>query len=214
MQRAIIIDRYFKLRFLFFKWRCSLTLANKLTLSFAMACFTGLSAQIYIPLPFTPVPITGQVLAVLLSGVICGGAFGAVSQLFYVGLGLVGVPWFAGGTAGSLATFSPTYGYFIGFIIAPLVIGRWTDGHIESRGFFSQLKLMMLGVGIIYLCGAVVLSLAIKSGFWETLYKGVLPFVIVDLIKASATAGISFSILPKSSYNGEIDKAKYAQRRY
>ncbi|MBL7131112.1 MAG: biotin transporter BioY [Candidatus Omnitrophica bacterium] len=213
MQKVVVIDNYLKARFLFFKWRYSLTLVNKLTLSLAMAGITGLLAQICIPLPWTPVPITGQVLAVLLSGVVCGGVFGAFSQLLYVGLGLAGIPWFAGGTAGSLTLF-PTAGYFIGFIIAPLVIGRWTDRYIGARSFFSQLKLMMLGVGVIYLCGAVVLSLVIKSGLWETLLKGVIPFIFVDLVKASITAGLSFSILPKASYNGEIDKAGYTQRRY
>lgn len=214
MQKVVVIDRYLKARFLFFKWRYSLTLVNKLTLSLTMAGITGLLAQICIPLPWTPVPITGQVLGVLLSGVVCGGVFGALSQLFYVGLGFAGIPWFAGGTAGSLAIFSPTAGYFIGFIIAPLVIGRRTDRYIGARSFFSQLKLMMLGVGIIYLCGAIVLSLVIKSGLWETLLKGVIPFILVDLVKASITAGLSFSILPKASYNGEIDKARYTQRRY
>ncbi len=214
MQKVVVIDRYLKARFLFFKWRYSLTLVNKLALCLTMACLTGFLAQICIPLPFTPVPITGQVLGVLLSGVVCGGAFGALSQLLYVGLGLAGVPWLAGGTGGSLAIFSASGGYFIGFIIAPLIIGRWTDRYIGARSFFSQLKLMMLGVGVIYLCGALVLSLVIKSGLWETLLKGVIPFILVDLVKASITAGLSFSILPKASYNGEIDKARYTQRRY
>ncbi|MCD6093638.1 MAG: biotin transporter BioY [Candidatus Omnitrophica bacterium] len=212
MQKIAVIDRYLKARFLFFKWRYSLALISKLTLSLAMAGVTGLLAQICIPLPWTPVPITGQVLGVLLSGVVCGGTFGAVSQLFYVSLGLAGVPWFAGGTTASLV--SPTFGYLIGFIIAPLIIGRRTDRYIGARSFFSQLKLMMLGVGIIYLSGAFVLSLVIKSGLWETLLKGVIPFILVDLVKALLAAGLSFSILPQASYNGEIDKARYRERRY
>ncbi|RLE08821.1 MAG: biotin transporter BioY [Candidatus Aminicenantes bacterium] len=212
MYQAGVIDKYFKLRYLFFKWRCSLTLVNKISLSLTMACFTGLLAQIYIPLPFTPVPITGQVLGVLLSGVICGGVFGAFSQIIYVGLGLVGIPWAAGGQ--TISFISPTSGYFLGFILASFLIGRYTDRYIWARKFFPQVWLMMFGVGIIYFCGAVVLSLVIKSGFYETMLKGVIPFIIVDLIKACISAGLSFSILPKASYNGERDKWKYTQQRY
>lgn len=204
MQQVAIIDKYLKARYLFFKWRCSLTLTNKLTLSLTMACLTGFLAQIYIPLPFTPVPITGQVFGVLLSGVLCGGVFGSISQIIYVGLGLFGVPWAAGGQ--TISFLSPTSGYFLGFILAPLIIGHWTDKHIRARKFFPQIGLMMSGVGIIYLCGATVLSLVIKSGFYETLIKGVIPFMLVDLIKGCLIAGLSFAILPKSSYNKKIDE--------
>ncbi len=215
MQAILVFDRYLTARYSFFKWRYSLTLANKFVMAIGMACVTGLLALIRIPLPSTPVPITGQVLGVLLSGVVCGGAFGSISQIIYVGLGIAGVPWFAGGESYSLsAGIPPTCGYLIGFIIAPLIIGRYTDRYISARSFLSQTKFMMMGVGIIYLFGAVVLSLSIGSGFVETMAKGVAPFIIVDLIKAAVAAGVSFSILPKASYNGELDRSKYSDRRY
>ena len=215
MQAILVFDRYLTARYSFFKWRYSLTLANKFVVAIGMACVTGLLALVRIPLPSTPVPITGQVLGVLLSGVVCGGVFGSISQIIYVGLGIAGVPWFAGGEAYSLsAGIPPTCGYLIGFIIAPLIIGRYTDRYISARSFFSQTKVMMMGVGIIYLFGAVVLSLSIGSGFVETMAKGVAPFIIVDLIKAAVAAGVSFSILPKASYNGELDRSKYSDRRY
>ncbi len=215
MQAISAIDRYLIARHSFFKWRYSLTLVNKFVMAFGMASVTGLLALIRIPLPFTPVPITGQVLGVLLSGVVCGGAFGSISQMIYVGLGIAGVPWFAGGTTCSWTVFiQPTGGYLIGFIIAPLIIGRYTDRYISARTFLSQTKFMMMGVGIIYLFGAVGLSLAIGSGFLETMAKGVAPFIIVDLIKTAIAAGVSFSILPKASYNGELDRSKYLDRRH
>lgn len=210
MQDLTLVNRFLKIRYLFFKWRYSLTFVNKILLSFIMACSTGILARFYIPLPFTPVPITGQVLGVLLSGVICGGIFGSFSQLIYVGLGIMGVPWFAGGKAGSLSyLISPTGGYLIGFIITPLVIGRYTDKYISSRTFLHQLKFMFLGVGIIYFFGATFLALVIKVNFWQAILKGVIPFVGFDLIKAIITAGVSSSILPKASYNGEVNKEKY-----
>ena len=206
MQVTSVADRYFAARYSFFKRRYSLTLANKFIMASGMACVTGLLALIRIPLPFTPVPITGQVLGVLLSGVVCGGVFGSISQIIYVVLGITaGIPWFAGGT--TMTTFvHPTSGYLIGFIAAPFIIGRYTDKYISARSFLSQIKFMMVGVWIIYLFGAIGLSIVIGSGFVETIIKGVAPFIIVDIIKAAIAAGVSFSILPKSSYNGEIDK--------
>ena len=86
MQATTIMDKYLTARYTFFKWRYSLSLVNKFGLAFAMAAFTGLLAQIRINLAFTPVPITAQVFAVLLSGVVCGGIFGSISQIIYLSL--------------------------------------------------------------------------------------------------------------------------------
>lgn len=207
MHEITMVDKYCNARYLFFKWRYSLTLAKKIALAFGMACVTGLLAQVCIHLPFTPVPITGQVLGVLLSGVICGGTFGSISQVIYLGLGIVGVPWFAGGASGNIFLFSASGGYLIGFVFAPLLIGKYTDRYIGARTFLSQLKFMMLGVGVIYLFGAIVLAFVIKAGFWETMIKGVIPFILVDLVKTAIAAGFSSLILPKASYNGEVDKS-------
>ncbi len=207
MRSVALLNRYTEAKYTFFRWRYSLTLVNKFALALTMAFLTGLLAQIRIYLPFTPVPVTGQVFAVLLSGVICGGIFGSLSQLIYVGLGTIGFSWFATRTPGCIYFFtSPTAGYLIGFILAPLLIGRYTDRYISARTFFSQIKLMMLGVGIIYISGAVGLMLVMKFTFWQALLKGVLPFIVVDFIKAAVTASVSSVILPRASYNGEIDK--------
>ena len=215
MQAVSVLDRYFIARYSFFKLRYDMTIAGKLWMALAMACVTGLLALIRIPIPFTPVPITGQVLGVLLSGVVCGGLFGSISQIIYVGLGMAGLPWVAGGTASSWNIFcQPTGGYFVGFIIAPLVIGRYTDKYVGARSFPSQMGLMMIGVGIIYLFGAIGLSLATGYGFQETILKGIMPFILIDLVKAAISASASSSILPKASYNGEADKSRYLHRKY
>jgi len=207
MQITTIMDRYIAGRYTFFKWRYNLVWINKLGLALSMAIVTGLTAQMRIYLPFSPVPITGQVFAVLLSGVICGGVFGSLSQLIYVGLGIAGLPWFAAFSPSSGHIFtSVTGGYLIGFVIAPLLIGGYTDRYIKARTFFSQIKLMMLGVGVIYASGAVVLALVARLTLWQTLLQGVIPFILIDLIKAALAASISWAILPRSSYNGEIDK--------
>ncbi|MFC1658386.1 biotin transporter BioY [Candidatus Omnitrophota bacterium] len=206
MQVTAIVDKYLSARYAFFRWRCSMVLVNKLGLALAMALLTGLCAQIRIYLPFSPVPITGQVFAVLLSGVICGGVFGSFSQLIYIGLGIAGLPWFAAFSPSSGPLFaSATGGYLIGFAIAPLLIGGYTDRHIAARGFFSQVKLMMLGVGIIYAAGTIVLATVMRLTLWQALFQGVVPFIFIDLIKACLAAALSSAILPRSAYNGEID---------
>ena len=89
------------LRFLrnrFYEWQNELDLARRVMLALGFACLTGLLAQVKFFLPGNPIPITGQVFAVLVAGVVLGGRFGALSQGLYVGLGLVGVPWLAGVT--------------------------------------------------------------------------------------------------------------------
>ncbi|MBU0549763.1 MAG: biotin transporter BioY [Candidatus Omnitrophica bacterium] len=208
MQNIAIIDRYVWAKYTFFRWRCSLALTKKLGLAFTMALLTGLMAQVKIFLPFSPVPITGQVFAVLMSGVICGGVFGSLSQVIYITLGIIGIPWFACSSQSSYLLTSPTAGYLIGFIVAPMLIGRYTDNYIGARKFLPQLKLMILGVGVIYIFGAINLALVMKLGLWETLAKGVVPFVIIDLIKAILAASASWAMLPQSSYNAETDREK------
>ena len=207
MQAITIRDRFFQTTYTFFKWRYSISLVNKLSLAFMMAAITGLMAQVRIYLPFSPVPVTGQVLAVLLSGVICGGVFGSISQMIYIGLGIAGIPWFAvtSHNCGYLLA-SPTFGYLIGFIVAPLIIGRYTDRYIAARTLFSQIKLMMSAVVIIYIFGAAYLALILKLTIWQALIQGVIPFIIFDVVKATLAALASSAILPRASYNGEIDK--------
>lgn len=92
----ITVDNYFKKRYTLFKWRSDTTFANKVMIAFLVACFTGVMAQVIIPLPWTPVPVTGQTFAVLMAGILLGRYWGGISQAMYVGVGLLGVPWFAG----------------------------------------------------------------------------------------------------------------------
>jgi len=164
--------------------------------SFGFACLTGLLAQLKFYLPFTPVPVTGQVFGVLLSGVVLGRWYGGMSQGIYAGLGALGMPWFAGLNGGIEVLTGVTGGYIIGFVAASLIIGWFAEGH--GRSFKRTLILMLIGIAVIYLFGVVQLSLVMGVGMQKAIELGALPFIAVDVYKALIAATIATAITPKN----------------
>lgn len=148
---------------------------------------TALAAQVSIRLPFTPVPVTGQVFMVLLAGGLLGARRGAASQLQYLALGAMGLPVFAGGANGLIAFTSPSGGYLFGFVAAAWGVGILSGA---SRSWWRLLFAGIAGVGIIYLFGACWLAgwLSLFSPApglaLRTLQTGVQPFIALDLAKA------------------------------
>jgi biotin transport system substrate-specific component len=149
---------------------------------------TATGAFIVIPLP--PVPITAQTFFLNVSAVLLGGQLGALSQFIYVMLGVVGIPVFAGGTAGLGVIFGPTGGYLLGFIISAFFIGM-INRMKKSAGIFWNIFSMLIGMLIIYLLGSLQLSLVAKMSFHKALTIGVLPFIPGDVIKILLAAIIS-----------------------
>jgi biotin transport system substrate-specific component len=151
------------------------------------AAFTGLCAQISIPLPFTPVPITLQTFAVLLSGAALGPWRGGAAMLLYLVAGVAGVPWFA--TQDSGYAFA-SFGYIIGFVVAATVVGALASRGAD-RTATGTVAIMVLGNLIIYAVGVpwlmayppgMPLLVALEQGLW--------PFVIGDALKIALAAGI------------------------
>jgi len=132
-------------------------LVRDLLLVLAFASFTALAARIALPLPFTPVPITGQTLAVLLSGVLLGSRRGALAQLAYLAQGAAGLPVFAGGRAGLGVLLGPTGGYLVGFVLAAGLVGWLAERgwRLHTGRLFVAL---LLGNLVIYLCAALWLA--------------------------------------------------------
>jgi len=208
MQSIAIIDGFFNARYAFFKWRYSLALVNKIALALGMACVTGLLAQVRIGLPFSPVPITGQTFAVLLAGVILGRRWGGISQVIYVMMGVAGIPWFAGGSAGYAALIGPSGGYMTGFVLAAYFLGHFSDKYVRARSFFPMLGLMLFAnFVLIHIPGLLQLAVWFRlakgalPSFWNLLWMGTLPFVIGDIIKIAAAATVAYSITPKKPFN-------------
>lgn len=149
-------------------------------LIFTGALFVSAFAQIKIPLPFTPVPLTGQTFAVLLIGATLGSKRGAASIIIYTTMGAFGLPVFSGGASGLAYLTGATFGYFIGFILAAYFIGSLAEYGLE-RNLRTSLIPFFIGTIIIYLFGAGWLT--ILFGIEKALIFGVFPFLIGDLIK-------------------------------
>jgi biotin transport system substrate-specific component len=207
MEINLYINKYKNYRYNFFKWRYELNILNKLILALSFACLTGLLAQIRFYLPGTPVPVTGQVFAVFLAGILLG-KWGGISQIMYTGIGIAGIPWFAGFNTGLPYLFGPTGGYIIGFIFAAFFLGYFTDRFIKSRGFFNMLALMLFSTFVlIYIPGLIQLYFWMGStiGILELLIIGMVPYIVADLIKAAIAASIANAITPKKAYGNEVD---------
>jgi biotin transport system substrate-specific component len=149
---------------------------------------TALAARIAIPLPWSPVPITGQTFAVLLTGAVLGARRGLAAQLLYLAQGAAGLPVFAGGVAGAAAFAGPTAGYLLAFPLAAAVTGFLAERGWD-RTFGTMLAAMLIGGGVILALGLAGLSRFVAA---DSLFaQGLLPFVPGDLVK-SALAALAF----------------------
>lgn len=142
--------------------------------------FIAIMAQLSVYLPFSPVPVTGQTLAVLLVGALLGSSRGSMAVLAYLAEGVGGMPVFAGGHAGIAVLAGPTGGYLLGFAIAAYAVGR-----LAERGWDRNIALtaaaMLLGNAFIYLSGLAWLAQFV--GTQNALMAGLYPFIIGDIIK-------------------------------
>ena len=140
----------------------------------------ALSAQIAIRLPFSPVPITGQTLAVLMTGALLGSKRGVLCLLVYLVEGLAGLPVFSGGAAGLARLAGPTGGYLVGFIAAAFVTGLLAERGWDRR-VETTISAMLLGNAVIYAFGLPWLALFV--GVERVVALGLQPFVFGDLLK-------------------------------
>jgi len=154
------------------------------------AAFVGLAAQVAVPLPFTPVPVTGQTFAVLMVGAALGTFRGLISMSIYLLAGLIGVPWFASGSAAySEGVLTPSFGYIVGFVLAGALVGRlaergWTRTPLRTTG------MMVLGNLVIYTVGVTWLKVALSATWSDAIAWGLTPFLIGDAIKIALAAGL------------------------
>ncbi len=140
----------------------------------------ALSAQISISLPFSPVPITGQTLVVLLAGIILGRTRGTAAIAAYLAQGAAGLPLFAGGKSGLTTLLGPTGGYLFGFLAAVYIVGMLSELRFK-RSIFQAASTLILGNIIIYVFGLFWLVRFVGES--QVLQLGLYPFLIGDLLK-------------------------------
>jgi biotin transport system substrate-specific component len=161
-------------------------LVRDVALVVGTAVFVGIAAQVSVPIPGTPVPVSGQTFAVLLSGAALGLGRDAAAMLLYALAGMVGVPWFADGASGwHMASF----GYIIGFVLAGAVVGALA-ARGGDRSPLRTVGTMALGLVVIYAAGVPWLMAWTHSDLGKALSMGVRPFLIGDAIKIALAAGL------------------------
>ena len=146
---------------------------------------TAAAAQLAIPVPWSPVPITGQTFAVLLSGAVLGTRRALIAQALYLLEGAAGLPFFAGGVGGAALLAGPTGGYLMAFPLAAAVTGMLAERGWDRR-FVTMMAAMLLGSTILFAFGLAMLARFVAPG--ALLGAGLLPFVPGDLIKAALAA--------------------------
>lgn len=164
------------------------TLVRDALLVIGSAAFVGILAQISIPLSFTPVPITGQTLGVLLTGCALGRRRAGMALSLYFLAGLAGLPWFIHHSSGWQG---PSTGYLIGFILASFACGAIAERKVD-RSVITILPAMFAGEFLVYLVGVPWLALAIHVSLAKAIALGLTPFLAGDAIKA----GIVSLLLP------------------
>lgn len=233
MAEDAYINRFRGATYNFYRWRYESDILVKVGLAGLFACLTGFGALVKVYLPWTPVPITGQLFFVLASGVVLGKHFAGLSQILYPLVGVLGVPWFAGsnasptplvdglpglyqGVGGFAILTGATFGYIIGFIVAASLVGWAVDSRVKFRRAPSLAVLLLLGVWIVYAIGAVwfyawwSLTPGAIARFGDPSLGGLLllaivPFVPLDLVKAGVVFLIGGTILPKRPFADEKD---------
>jgi biotin transport system substrate-specific component len=160
---------------------------------------TAAAAQISVPLPFTEVPFTFQPMVVLLGGLALGSRLALGSQVLYLMAGIAGLPVFAASATlppGALRLLGPTGGYLMSYPIAAFLVGYLAERGFDRR-YMTSILAMLAGLLMIYACGAVWLGFFARAGAQGTpiglqsaLVAGVYPFIVADLLKLVAAAGI------------------------
>lgn len=161
-------------------------LARDVALVSGAAAFTGIAAQVAIPLPFTPVPLSLQTFAVLLAAAALGPTRAGAAMLLYLAAGIGGVPWFAEQRSG---VGFPSLGYIVGFVVAAVVVGALARRGAD-RTMRGTAATMVLGNLLIYAIGVPYLALSIAVDLPTAVALGLTPFLLGDGLKIVLATGL------------------------
>jgi biotin transport system substrate-specific component len=167
-------------------WLAPVDWVKSVALVVAFSLFVALSAQVAVPLPFTPVPLTMQTFAVLLTGALLGSRLGSLALAAYLFEGAIGLPFFSNGNGGALyLAFSPSAGYLLAYPLAAFLTG-WLAERGWDRKFPTAAMAIALGSAVVLFGGWLGLLRFYPAG--EAFARGVVPFVIGDIAKIALAA--------------------------
>jgi len=171
---------------------------------FTLTALTAIAAQIHLPVPGTPVPMTLQTAVVPLAAIILGGGLGAVSMALYLTVALLGAPVMAHGHAGPQFVFGATGGYLFGYILAQPLIARVLGTNANARKISIHRLIAAIAVGYvtIFTLGVLWLMLRMNLSFSNAIAQGLTPFLVGDLIKAAIVLMIAQAALPWAVRSG------------
>ena len=177
--------------------------ARSALLVVGFSLLTAAAAQVAVPLPWTPVPLTGQTFAVLLTGALLGPRLGALAMLAYLAEGAAGLPFFRGGAGGYAHLAGATAGYLLAFPLAAYVTGRLAERGWDRR-YVPAAAAMALGSLVILACGWAWLAAALGGA--QAFRLGVAPFLPGDVVKialAAAALPAGWALLRRVRPRGE-----------
>ncbi|AKH82459.1 biotin biosynthesis protein BioY [Streptomyces sp. CNQ-509] len=149
------------------------------------AALTGAAAQFSVPVPGSPVPVTGQTFAALLVGASLGTGRAFLSLLLYAVAGVAGMPWFAEGSSG---WGMPSFGYVLGMLLAAAAVGALARRG-GDRDVWRTAGTMVLGSVVIYAVGVPYLALSLNVSPGEAVSLGLTPYLLGDALKAALAMG-------------------------
>lgn len=167
------------------------TLSSRLALIIGGVLFLGAMAQISIPIPGSPVPVTGQTLATLLLGSAFGASLGLTTFATYLAIGAAGVPFFAQGAHGVHVITGATGGYLIGMLLASALTGALAGRRWDQK-IATVIPAMILGEILTFTFGLIWLHHVVGQSWSWTISKGLTPFLLGEVIKI----GIASTALP------------------
>lgn len=167
------------------------TFALSIGISFAGSILLALLARLSIPLPFSPIPITGQTFGILFLGGLLGSRMATLSIVFYIMEGIVGLPVFAGGSLGPLYLLGPTGGYILGFIPSAYFVGYLSENGWNRNVLLTSMS-MVIGTFLIFLFGVSWLSL--MAGLSTAISIGFIPYLPGAVVKIALATVIVYSI--------------------
>lgn len=183
----------------------SRSVAGRIGLVIGFSLLTAVAAQVSVPLPFTPVPVSGQTFAALLTGALLGSRGGAAAMVAYLLEGIAGLPVFAGGTSGIGKIIGPTGGYLVSFPIAAFAVGLLAERGWDRR-LWTAIPAMLLGNALIYAVGLPWLRIFLPAGK-SALALGLYPFIPGDLFKLLLAATLLPAGWAALRHFGGIDRA-------